>query len=102
MQSHIWDRGKQIHLGSFKEPAEAARAYDQAAIMFRGWDAETNFAVEGYLQDPVLLQHIATDSKARGGELLRLLAAVCALVLFLCGACCCSLSVVGFGRGGGG
>lgn len=35
--------------------------------MFRGWDAETNFAVEGYLQDPVLLNHIATDSKVRGG-----------------------------------
>jgi len=63
-EAHIWDcaksrakpgaKGRQLHLGSFDCAEDAARAYDRAAIHFRGANADTNYPREQYLHDPVL------------------------------------------------
>ncbi|XP_022983504.1 floral homeotic protein APETALA 2-like isoform X1 [Cucurbita maxima] len=50
-ESHIWDCGKQVYLGGFDTAHAAARAYDRAAIKFRGVDADINFNVSDYDED---------------------------------------------------
>ncbi|XP_022752807.1 ethylene-responsive transcription factor RAP2-7-like isoform X2 [Durio zibethinus] len=47
-ESHIWDCGKQVYLGGFETAHAAARAYDRAAIKFRGVDADINFSLSDY------------------------------------------------------
>ncbi|KAK1286248.1 Floral homeotic protein APETALA 2 [Acorus calamus] len=50
-ESHIWDCGKQVYLGGFDTAHAAARAYDRAAIKFRGVDADINFNLSDYDED---------------------------------------------------
>ncbi|XP_022957354.1 ethylene-responsive transcription factor RAP2-7-like isoform X2 [Cucurbita moschata] len=50
-ESHIWDCGKQVYLGGFDTAHAAARAYDRAAIKFRGVDADINFNISDYDED---------------------------------------------------
>ncbi|KAL8200573.1 hypothetical protein R6Q57_011912 [Mikania cordata] len=50
-ESHIWDCGKQVYLGGFDTAHSAARAYDRAAIKFRGTQADINYNLEDYQED---------------------------------------------------
>ncbi|GFP94849.1 ethylene-responsive transcription factor rap2-7 [Phtheirospermum japonicum] len=60
-ESHIWDCGKQVYLGGFDTALAAARAYDRAAIKFRGVGADINFNVSDY-EDMKQMMNMSKDA----------------------------------------
>ncbi|WOL16266.1 hypothetical protein Cni_G25053 [Canna indica] len=60
-ESHIWDCGKQLYLGGFDTADAAARAYDQAAIKFRGADADINFNLSDYEEDLSQMKNLSKE-----------------------------------------
>ncbi|KAL4387656.1 hypothetical protein GQ457_09G010650 [Hibiscus cannabinus] len=60
-ESHIWDCGKQVYLGGFDAAHAAARAYDRAAIKFRGVEADINFSIEDYEDDLKQMKNLTKE-----------------------------------------
>ncbi|KAJ6812466.1 AP2-like ethylene-responsive transcription factor TOE3 [Iris pallida] len=60
-ESHIWDCGKQVYLGGFDTAHTAARAYDRAAIKFRGVEADINFDLSDYDSDLKQMRNLTKE-----------------------------------------
>nr|XP_009416102.1 PREDICTED: floral homeotic protein APETALA 2-like isoform X1 [Musa acuminata subsp. malaccensis] len=60
-ESHIWDCGKQVYLGGFDTAHAAARAYDRAAIKFRGLGADINFSLSDYDEDLKQMRNLSKE-----------------------------------------
>ncbi|CAH8296688.1 unnamed protein product [Eruca vesicaria subsp. sativa] len=69
-ESHIWDCGKQVYLDgcSLTFNVCLCRAYDRAAVKFRGLEADINFIISDYEED---LKQMANLSKEEVVQLLR-------------------------------
>ncbi|KAG0478739.1 hypothetical protein HPP92_013458 [Vanilla planifolia] len=64
-ESHIWDCGKQVYLGGFDTAYAAARAYDWAAIKFRGVEADINFNLSDYREDLKRMKKLTKEELVR-------------------------------------
>ncbi|XP_062230139.1 APETALA2-like protein 4 [Phragmites australis] len=60
-ESHIWDCRKQVYLGGFDTAQAAARAYDQAAIKFRGVNADINFTLDDYKDEIKKMKYFSKE-----------------------------------------
>ncbi|KAK8939938.1 Floral homeotic protein APETALA 2 [Platanthera guangdongensis] len=67
-ESHIWDCGKQVYLEDLIRRFLICRAYDKAAIKFRGADADINFSFEEFEDG---LKELSNLSKEEFVHLLR-------------------------------
>mmetsp|Transcript_15143 Transcript_15143/g.26804 ORF Transcript_15143/g.26804 Transcript_15143/m.26804 type:complete len:591 (-) Transcript_15143:312-2084(-) len=47
-EASLWLRRRQVYLGGYNSEEDAARAYDVAALLFKGRTSPTNFPVECY------------------------------------------------------
>ncbi|XP_076898183.1 ethylene-responsive transcription factor RAP2-7-like [Bidens hawaiensis] len=60
-EAHIWDCGKQVYIGGFDTSYAAARAYDLAAIKFRGTGADINFDLSYYEEDMTQMKNLSKE-----------------------------------------
>ncbi|GLJ42113.1 hypothetical protein SUGI_0872020 [Cryptomeria japonica] len=59
------DREKDLYLGTFTSPEEAAEAYDIAAIKFKGENAVTNFDTSRYDVKAIMSSTLPVERKAK-------------------------------------
>ncbi|BDA48311.1 probable APETALA2-like protein 2 at N-terminal half [Coccomyxa sp. Obi] len=63
-RAQAWDGNKVQLVGFFDDPEEAARAYDRAAIEYRGDKAVTNFPRESYAAESALQEQVKPEEDA--------------------------------------
>ena len=61
-EAHIWDDGRQVYLGGFYNEAQAALAYDLAAVRFRGEDSTLNYP-RGLYTEEMQSRHTVTQEQ---------------------------------------
>ena len=55
--AYVWDNRRQVYLGRFDTEEKAARAFDLAALKYRGSKAEINFLLEDYTKELAQVIH---------------------------------------------